>query len=129
MHVETGGCGFAHNTTQRLGCEQGNESLGKEDLCSCPLSMILAMKILMNDVAGTSESRGIFSLRDNASCVYFFFLFLSKREAVSTVNKNSATPKKAMTDKHARWSKKEWYSKSKPHWRSSASEDAGQKLT
>ena len=41
-----------------------------------------------------------------------------KREAMSTVKKNSAILQKAITDRHPRWSKKEWYSKSKPHWRS-----------
>ena len=36
----------------------------------------------------TTESRGIFSLRDNASCVYFFFpFFCQKGRAVSTVKK------------------------------------------
>ena len=42
------------------------------------------------------------------------------------MKKNSAILKKAMTDRHARWSKKEWYSKSKPQWRLPAGEDAGQ---
>ena len=28
VHVEIGGCGFAQNATQRLGCAQGNERLG-----------------------------------------------------------------------------------------------------
>ena len=42
------------------------------------------------------------------------------------MKKNRAILKKAMTDRHARWSKKEWCSKSKPHWRSSAGEHAGQ---
>ena len=45
---------------------------------------------------------------------------------MSTVKKNSAILKQAMTDRHARWSKKQRYSKSKPHWRSPAGEDAGQ---
>ena len=72
---------------------------------------------------GTTGSRGIFSLRYNAACVYFDSS--PKREAVSTVKKNSAIRKRAMTDRHAIWSKKEWYSKPTPHWRSPAGEDAG----
>ena len=47
----------------------------------------------------------------------------TKREAVKEY---SAILKKAMTERRAGWSKKDWYSQSKQQWRSSAVEDAGQ---
>ena len=56
---------------------------------------------------GTTESRGIFSLRDNDSGSS------PKMEVLSSVKKTIATLKKAMTDRHARWPNKEWYSKTK----------------
>ena len=42
-----------------------------------------------------------------------------KRETVSKVKKHSAILKRAMTEMHAGWSRKDWNSKSKHQWRSS----------
>ena len=43
------------------------------------------------------------------------------------MEKTSAILKKAKTDRHARWSKKDWYfKKTKPHWWPSAGEEVGQ---
>ena len=52
--------------------------------------------------------------------------FPPKREPVSTVKKNSAILKKATTERHTGWSRKEWHSNPKHQCRSSAHEDAGQ---
>ena len=41
--------------------------------------MMMAVKILMNDVHCNTGSRGMLSLRDNASCVDIFFLFFSQK--------------------------------------------------
>ena len=68
----------------------------------------------------TAGSRGIFSLQRR--CIAFQFRPLvphSRKEAVSSVKKTSAMLKKAMTDRHASWPKKEWFNKTKPHWRAS----------
>ena len=86
----------------------------KENLCSCPLSMMVAVKILMISpgplrVAASFHSESMHRVSISSSCSS------PKKEAVLTVKKNSAILNKAMTDRHARWSKKEWYSKSKPH--------------
>ena len=45
---------------------------------------------------------------------------------MSKVKKISAILKRAMTERHTGWSRKDWNSRSKTHWRSSAVEDAGQ---
>ena len=77
---------------------------------------------------GTAGSRGIFSSRGDASRFSFVLLFIPRKEAVSSVKKTSAILKKAMTDGHARWPKKECKNKAKPHWRPPAGrgEEGGQ---
>ena len=45
---------------------------------------------------------------------------------MSKVRKNSAILKRAITEKHTGWSRRDWNSKPKNHWRSSAVDGAGQ---
>ena len=82
------------------------------------------MKILMNDVhwdrAASVQPEVMHRVTVSSSCSSH------KKEAVSSVKKTSAILKKAVTDRHVRWPKKEWYSKTKPHWRQSSGEEVGQ---
>ena len=100
---------------------------GRKTCAPALLSMMVAVKTLMIDVPwNRSESLHLFTQRQCIVVSISSSCSSPKREAVSTVKKNSAILKKAMTNRHTRWSKKEWYSTSNPHWRSSAGEDAGQ---
>ena len=51
---------------------------------------------------------------------------LPKRGRLSTVKKNTAVQKGAMTEKRERWQNEEWYGKAKSRWQRPAGEDGGQ---
>ena len=70
----------------------------------------------------TTGSRGLFLLRGDASRFGFVLLL----EAVSRVEKRSAVLKRAMTEKHQRWPKKDRYSKTNSHWWQPAGREVGQ---
>ena len=75
---------------------------------------------------GTTRSRGIFHSEAVHPDSVSSFCSYTRKEAVSSVKKTSATPKKARTDRHSRWSKKELCNKTKPHWRPPAGREVGQ---
>ena len=68
-----------------------------------------------NEDSDACESRGIFSLRDNASCVDFFFLFLSHK-GVCVISEEHQCDIEESPDRQARkMAKERLYSKTKPH--------------
>ena len=82
--------------------------------------MMMAMKMPMHvRVAASFYSETVHRVSISSSCSS------PTREAVTSVKKTSEILKKALTDRHARWPKKDWYSKTKPHW-PSAGEEVGQ---
>ena len=76
--------------------------------------------------SGILESHVTVSLKDNASCVYFSLLFLCEKAASVKSEANSAMLRRAMTERHTGWSRKDWYSKPGRQRRSSSGEGAGQ---
>ena len=66
------------------------------------------------------------SLKRQASSIHIFLRFIGEKGTSVNVRKNSAILKRAMTERHTGWSRRDWNSNPKHHWRSSAVEGAGQ---
>ena len=95
VHVDNSDCSLAKNT-QVVACKQGNEGLG---LCFCLLSMMVAQKILMNDVFWNPlQVMSPFHSREMHRVSISPSVSSARREPVSKVRKNSAILKRAMTE-------------------------------
>ena len=70
-------------------------------------------------VAVSFRSEAMYCVSVSSSCSS------TRKEAVSKVKRKSAILKRAMTGRHERWPKKEWYNKTKSHWRTPAGGEVG----